>query len=361
MRHRWALLLAIAAAGLTFAPQALAGPKLVVDNDRADCRNAKYTSIQAAVNAAAPGARIDVCAGTYTEEVVIATSAKNDLRLHARGSPGAVVLDGLNTMMHGFELEHVSGVLIEGFDVRRYHDDIVLNDADRNTVRHNRASAAWDHDGIIVMGGSDANDIHHNVTFNNQRPIGCGISVGGGSRDNRVHHNLTFGNMNAGILLGGGLLGAAGPGNEVDHNKVVDNPGHGILSALTGGSRIHHNYVRHNGFRADRPGHGILVTGAGSTGILVAHNLILKSSLDGISFANGDGNQIHRNHSRRNGRDGIRADAASTGNTFSRNHLRRNTEHDCHDDSVGGGTAGTANFWRRNHGRTENRPGLCRQ
>jgi nitrous oxidase accessory protein NosD len=280
--------------------------------------------------------------------------------LHARGRRGAVVVDGNNAMMYGFKLDQVNGVLIEGFDVRRYHDDIVLNGADHNTIRQNRTSAAWDHDGIILMGGSDENNIHHNVSFNNTRPIGCGISVGGGSRDNRVHHNLTFGNMNAGILLGGALLGPAGPGNVVAFNRVVDNPGHGILSALTAGSRIHHNHVRHNGFRADRPGHGILLTGAGTTGVLVVYNRILNSTLDGISLANGDSNRILRNHSRHNGRDGIRADSASADNRIARNQMRRNAEHDCHDDSVGAGTGGTANFWVRNHGRTENRPGLCR-
>jgi hypothetical protein len=360
VRHRWALTLSIAVSALTFAPQALATRPLVVDDDGAQCHNAQYTSIQAAVNAAGPGSRIDVCAGTYAEEVLIATAAKNDLRLHARGRAGAVVLNGNNTMMHGFRLEHVSGVLIEGFAVQRYHDGIVLSDADRNTLRHNRTSASWDHDGIELIAGSDANNIHHNVSFNNLRPIGCGISVGGGSRDNRVHHNLTFGNMNNGILLGGGLLGPAGPGNVIAYNKVVDNPGTGILNSLTGGSRIHHNYVRHNGFRADRPGHGIFLTGAGTTGVVVGYNRVLKSTLDGISLANADANELVRNHSRRNGRDGIRADSASTDNTISRNHMRRNTEHDCHDDSVGGGTGGTANFWVRNRGRTENRPGLCR-
>jgi hypothetical protein len=41
--------------------------------------------------------------------------------------------------------------------------------------------------------------------------------------------------------------------------------------------------------------------------------------------------------------------------------MDRNAEHDCHDDSVGLGTAGTANLWIKNHGRTENRPGLCKK
>jgi Periplasmic copper-binding protein (NosD) len=360
MRHRWALTLSIAVAALTFAPQGLATRPVVVDDDHAQCHSAQYTSIQAAVNAAGPGTRIDVCAGTYAEEVLIATAAKNDLRLHARGRRGTVVLDGNNTMMNGFRLEHVTGVLIEGFAVRRYHDDIWLQDADRNEIRGNQTSAAWDHDGIVVTAGSDENNVHHNVSFDNTRPIGCGFSVGGGSRDNRIHHNRTSGNANAGILIGGGLLGPAGPGNVIAFNKVVDNPGHGILNAISGRTRIHHNYVRHNGFRADRPGHGIFLTGAGTTGVVVAYNRVLNSTLDGISLANADANGLVRNHSRANGRDGIRADSASTDNRITRNHMRRNAEHDCHDDSVGGGTGGTANFWLRNHGRTENRPGLCR-
>lgn len=47
-------------------------PKLLVDNDKVQCPNAQYTSIQAAVNAAPNGAVILVCPGTYPEEVRVA-------------------------------------------------------------------------------------------------------------------------------------------------------------------------------------------------------------------------------------------------------------------------------------------------
>ena len=46
--------------------------KLLVDNDKVQCPNAQYTSIQAAVTAAPPGAIILVCPGTYPEQVRIA-------------------------------------------------------------------------------------------------------------------------------------------------------------------------------------------------------------------------------------------------------------------------------------------------
>ena len=46
-------------------------PRLFVDNDLVQCPTAAYTTIQAAVNAAPPGATILVCPGTYAEQVKI--------------------------------------------------------------------------------------------------------------------------------------------------------------------------------------------------------------------------------------------------------------------------------------------------
>jgi hypothetical protein len=45
------------------------GAALVVDDDKVQCPNAAFTSIQAAVNAASRGDRINVCPGTYREQV----------------------------------------------------------------------------------------------------------------------------------------------------------------------------------------------------------------------------------------------------------------------------------------------------
>jgi len=65
---------------------ALADPELVVDDNGLDCPGAGFTSIQAAVNAAAPRARIRVCAGTYIEQVTI------NKPLTIIGDNGAVVM-----------------------------------------------------------------------------------------------------------------------------------------------------------------------------------------------------------------------------------------------------------------------------
>jgi len=57
------VLVTIAATGA----KAAATRALVVDKDRAQCANADFTSIQAAVDAAHPGNLIRVCPDLYTE------------------------------------------------------------------------------------------------------------------------------------------------------------------------------------------------------------------------------------------------------------------------------------------------------
>ena len=61
------------------------GASLIVDDDGAQCSDAQFTSIQAAVDAAAPGDRILVCTGTYLEQVTVST---NDVRIHAQNKAG---------------------------------------------------------------------------------------------------------------------------------------------------------------------------------------------------------------------------------------------------------------------------------
>ena len=59
--------LAAAVGSLLLASTAQAATTLTVDDDRTDCPAAQYTSIQAAVDAAAPGDTVAVCAGDYEE------------------------------------------------------------------------------------------------------------------------------------------------------------------------------------------------------------------------------------------------------------------------------------------------------
>ena len=68
-----------------------ASPKkatLVVGNDKTVCPSAQYSTIQEGVNAAATGETIEVCPGTYAEQVTIEKS------LTLAGDNGAIVVPG---------------------------------------------------------------------------------------------------------------------------------------------------------------------------------------------------------------------------------------------------------------------------
>ncbi len=114
----------------------------------------------------------------------------SEIAVKAKGPLGSVVVDGANVLMHGFDLNGASGVLVEGFVVQRYHDDIALRNANGNVIRRNETLAAWDHDGIVLFTNSHRNLIEHNISHDNQRPISCGISAGGGSSNNVMNSGI---------------------------------------------------------------------------------------------------------------------------------------------------------------------------
>jgi hypothetical protein len=121
------VLSAVAAAlALAFLPAAhgARGGTIVVDDDFADCPNADTTSIQAGVTLAAAGDLVLVCAGTYAESVTI-DAAHSDISIKAKGPLGDVVLAGSGAAQpYGFGVVGAHGVLVEGFVVQNYHDDI---------------------------------------------------------------------------------------------------------------------------------------------------------------------------------------------------------------------------------------------
>jgi nitrous oxidase accessory protein NosD len=72
----------------TVAPGVVAHPAnmvSVVGTNKAECPNAQFSTIQAAVNAATPGTIIRICAGTYPEQVSITKA------LSLRGENGVVI------------------------------------------------------------------------------------------------------------------------------------------------------------------------------------------------------------------------------------------------------------------------------
>jgi parallel beta-helix repeat protein len=253
---------------------------LVVDNDKAQCKKADFTMIQAAVTAASPGATILVCAGTYPESVTITT---NDLRIRAKGAPEAVVLDGVaQTLFAGFYIQNASGNSITGFRIQNFHEaGILLDNGDGNTIRRNVTTGAH-HDGIELRLGSSGNRIAHNLAINNLASNACGIQIRDlGSNSNVVRHNVSI-NNNWGIRIG-----VAATGNIVFHNRLRSNRAFGMLNfAGANGTSI-------KGNRAFGNPTGIAVQG--SSGVTVALNHAFGNTLD-LQWDGVGANTFRNNH-----------------------------------------------------------------
>ena len=128
------------------------GPNMyIVDNDRVQCPNAAFTSIQAAVNASGPGDRIRVCPGLYLEQVDI--------------GPGH---DGL-TVFSQQPLQAIikaPPVMSEPGDIVRIHDvqDVTLRHFESRARFPTTSSAAPDEDGSAHRRGrfsDSARQPHH--------------------------------------------------------------------------------------------------------------------------------------------------------------------------------------------------------
>jgi parallel beta-helix repeat protein len=174
-----AVVAAVISTGLAVATAAAAEPTSatwVVDRDRAQCANADFTSIQAAVDAAQPGDLIRVCPDVYPESVVV------DKPLTLNGDSNAVETIDCFAPTLG-ELPGDQQVIVDpadaGFSIafKLEADDIIL-------------------EGFVVQGASvgvDASDrfsgyrVHHNLLrLNTLFAVDFGSE---GTRKSRVDHN----------------------------------------------------------------------------------------------------------------------------------------------------------------------------
>ena len=329
---------------------------LVVDDDRADCPTATFTSIQAAVTAAAPGSKIRVCRGTYTEQVTI-PAGKDGLTLYSTPDLAAVIKAPL------VMADPKAIVLVRG--------------AQNVTIRHFTITGPGGTGcdslryGVRVDGGGSALIESNHITLIQDNPFGgcqngLGVLVGrnfeGQIGTAEISHNLIDRYQKGGVVIDN-----AGSFGNVHHNQIVG-PGtnftiapNGVQVSRGAGADVNHNTVTGNGFGLPTfVGTGILLFEAGANVVSVGYNEVFKND-DGVSLYTTVGALIEHNYSHDQiVFDGFFADSDTSSNTFSHNRAENNTEFDCDDISAGGGTAGTANIWDKDLGDTENRPGLCK-
>jgi nitrous oxidase accessory protein NosD len=360
---------AVAVLVATTAGTASASATLLVDDDGAQCPNADYTSIQAAVDAASPGGTVIVCPGVYGPVTVSRPQLTIQGQQHPIGNCFAaapepldptreaivsggpegtaltVAADGVTVL--GFVIrasevgidttQTVAGFRIvqnfftgNEFGVRSGSSGTELSRVDHNCFRDNGDGLFGG--GFVALpfpgtGVLDNASISHNAFFRNN----FGVRLGA-SRDVTVDHNTSL--ADATWIRNGGIVDSA-----VVHNRVDAGSLDGIVFIPLGG------------------------VGAPNANVVISHNELGDRGRDGIQVAAGSSlvdSLISHNTVTGNGRDGIRIEAGvNADNLVQDNALSGNVAHDCHDDTLGTGTGGTANTWESNKGQTQNRPQLC--
>ena len=397
---------------------------LFVDDDHAQCPNATFTSIQAAVNASGPHGTIKVCPGTYAEQVRIDGHLHDGLKLESLKSWQAIIkwpavelpplalvsISNANrvtvrdfTISGPFTFPACSpdrheGVLVDNaFDAWILHNHITriqnsnpalfgcqegdavavgrrtpLTSAGSARVEHNQIDE-YQKNGVQVVNAGSSASVTHNLITGSKNPAvqviiaSNGVVVFGGAVA-AIDHNVISNNNYTPTPLSTGIIMAESPQNSsrVDHNLLFDND-FGIETDTQTGLEISHNDLfQHRGDAIMLCGDMTQFCGP-AVNIKVMNNNIVSNAGSGITLFDADANLLKGNYVNRNGTlvpmdqtDGIRLDANSGKNRLSENRSSDNVEHDCHDDSIGGGTAGTDNVWFNNKGNTENRTGLCK-
>jgi hypothetical protein len=184
------------------------------------CNNAGYATIQAAINAANAGDTVNVCPGTYVENITI---NKANLMVSSTGGTGVtiiraavinsvVTITGGNATVAGFTLVPVGSVA-------KY--DIGVN---------------------VAIAGNASAEIAHNYIRGGR----IGVNLGCASSGSTVYHNNVRGATEAGINIDTCEIAPAYPGstfNSVHHNSVCG----GLFPySIAGGQGSDFNSVHHN-------------------------------------------------------------------------------------------------------------------
>jgi hypothetical protein len=228
-------------------------------------------ALQAALDAAKPGDRIELADGTYTAGKAISirrsgitVTAEHIGRAEIRGSAGFTFGSGVSdVVVQGFNLRH-TGALSVPADA--HHVRIT-----RNTFQLNVPVIPDDAGGWLVINGNDVQADHN--TFQNRVNEGVYVHVGGPkpgiAERSWVHHNYFYNHMFSGS--NGGESIRVGNSDRQSHsaNSLVE---HNLFEKANGDSeaisvKSSDNIVRHNtitdsrGFLVLRHGNRTVVDG----------------------------------------------------------------------------------------------------
>lgn len=254
----------VAIALLVAAPAPALAATWVVDDDAVQCPDRTHTTIQDAVNDASPGDTIEVCAGTYTENVVLNKS------LTLNGAQAGVDACGRDAA----DESTVSPALIPA----------------PRTLELRTGSAVSIIDGFTFLGGSRAIE-----------------STSGPINDLQLLNNRIHGFTNAGVFLNDTGLNITVHQNEIDGTSKVG-----------GGGLVHLDTDNFDGFWFTN---NCVVNGTAGTGFFVDGTRNVDENTTGARTPQFTGNFIDNNGTGTNLGRGAWGGGPISGNTFSNNRF----------------------------------------
>lgn len=363
--------------------------QLVVDDDgKATFNNCNaqaptFMRIQDAVNAAPAGTTIRVCPGTYPEQVRVETAAKSNITLVSFVRFAAIIKAPPVVVEPGdiVTIDNAQNVTLNGFTVSGPFPDVLFCSVELRS-------------GVRVVGGGSANILRNRITeIRSASPAFRGCQNG------------------LAVAVGRQFVGETGRANILDNLIDKYQKGGIYVDNVGSAAQIFENEIRGDGIQNVIAQNGIQISRGATADIrrnLITDHVYINPPLTipdeltsatavlifGAGAVNADRNTLRRNQDgfavftallgnvaisnntiiggissfpaalgTLNFGDGIYMNTDTANNRLLRNFLRDNAEHDCHDESAGPNNppANVANIWRGNDGRTENRPGLCRE
>jgi parallel beta-helix repeat protein len=307
------------------------------------CDHPGFQTIQSAVDAAPPGARINVCPGTYVEEVFIA-AGKDSIQLRSVKTWQAVIkapalmlgptksivrVNGAqNVTILAFTIAGPGGF---GCDSLRY--GVRVDNGGSAEVLGNHIVDIRDEpfsgcqNGVAVLVGRQAETqtgsarIIGNVIERYQKN---GPTVSNAGSSAVIAHNRVLGVGPTTLIAQNGIQVSAGALADVQHNFVSGNvyspatvSSTGILLFQAGATRVAHNTITSNDV-----GEYTFDTNAAST---ISQNRVRASSTDGLVVQLSSQQQVEKNKAERNAGPGIGVYAADD-NTLNDNHVKDNVD-----------------------------------
>jgi len=338
--------------------------QLTVDDDHAQCPEAQFTSIQAAVAVAGPGDRVKVCPGTYNEQVRIRPD-QDGLTIWSQVPWQAVIkAPPVMTLPNSIVLDDgAHDVALRMFTITGpFTAPGCVGPLERHTgVRVSNGGS------MLIYGNHITNIRDINPGF-----FGCQDGIGvlvGRSLESQVGTAWLRNNLIDRYEKGGVVVDGAGSYAQIDHN-VITGEGLSNITAQNGvqvgrgaGADVEHNRISGNQFARV----GSMDTAAGvllfetSAAVEVGHNDVGSNGVGIDIDENAVGLTVDHNDVHDNINDGIGAFQDSMHNWITENRAYNNAPVDCYDETAGDGTGGTANYWVHDQGNTENRPYLCKR